>query len=515
MSDGGRLSRLGLPLVLLLALGLFAWGIDWGLPSWRGWAGDELLPQSVSQGLAKRFSGGWHTKYPPFHYYLLALVQTPIRRLLQGTDRFEVHEHLMLAGRWLSVTLALGTVWLIYRTGREIYGRRGAVFAGLAAALMPTLVYFAKTANVDGPFLFWIAASLLFYVRLLDRHRLRDYVLFTACAFVAVATKDQAYGLYVLSPLVILPSLRRHLGAGWVKTLLDRRVLAAVATAVVVFVLSFNIPWNSRGFSRHVGLLTGSQSEEAQAYPNSPSGHLQNMAQALRDLEFCVGAPVFAAALLGIGWTFFQALFQENRRERSRLGALLVLGLSYCLTFLSVVLFSRDRYVLPLGLILALFAGHLFGALTAPGAWRSLRIGAATAALAYSFLLALSVDLRMVNDSRYDAERWLRDRAPLPRQAVAVGRAKHSPRISVVEWRQVWRTEGRVLQRPGTRFVVVNLSDLRSPEERRLYERLRAGEFGHRLAESSRWRSPWDRLDTRGRFTTLDLVNPRLEVYER
>jgi 4-amino-4-deoxy-L-arabinose transferase-like glycosyltransferase len=490
--------RAGLPLVLLLALALFAWGIDWGLPSWRGWAGDEILPQSVAQGLAKRFSGGWHTKYPPFHYYLLALVQTPVRRLLQGADRFAVHQYLMLAGRWLSVALALGTVWLIYRTGREIYGRRGAVFAGLAVALMPTLVYFAKTANVDGPFLFWIAASFLFYVRLLDRHRPRDYVLFTACAFVAVATKDQAYGLYVLSPLVILPSLRRHLGAGWVKTVLDRRVIATVATAAVVFLLAFNIPWNYKGFSRHVGLLTGSQSEDAQAYPNSPSGHLQNLAQALRDLELCVGAPVFAAALLGIGWSFYQG----DRRERSRLGALLVLGLSYYLTFLSVVLFSRDRYVLPLGLILALFAGHL-------------RTGAAVAALAYGFLLALSVDLRMVNDSRYDAERWLRDRAPLPRQAVAVGRAKHSPRIAVVEWRQVWRTGGRALQRPGTRFVVVNRSDLRSPEERRLYERLRSGEFGHRLAESFRWRSAWDRLDTRGRFTTLDLVNPRLEVYER
>lgn len=503
--------RLSLSLVLLLALALFAYGISWGLPSPRGWAGDEILPQAVRHAVAKGFSGGWHTKYPPFHYVLLALVQTPLRWLRAS------HETLMLAGRWLSVVMALGTVWLIYRTGREIYGRRAAIFAALTTALIPPFVYFAKTANVDGPFLLWVAASFLFYVRILDRHRLRDYVLFAVCAMLAVGTKDQAYGLYVLSPLPILLSLHRHRAregaSGWLGTLLDRRVLAAAGAGVVAFVLVFQLPWNLRGFVRHVGLLTGSQSEEAQAYPNSPSGHLQSFVQTSRHIQLCLGAPLYLAALIGSGWAFRRG---ADPRERSRLAALAVLGLSYYLTFLSVVLFSRDRYVLPLVLILALFAGRLLDDFTARGEpWRPLRIALVAAALIFSVLYALSADLNMVNDSRYAAERWLQDQAPLPRQAAAVGRIKHAPRIETIDWPRVFRKNGRVLQRRGLRYVVVNVTDLRSPEERAVYERLLAGEFGYRLVKEFQWQSSWDLLDTSGSYTTLDLVNPRIAVFER
>ncbi len=310
--------RLSLALVLLLALALFAYGISWGLPSQRGWAGDEILSQAVATAVAKGFSRGWHTKYPPFQYVLLALVQTPLRWLHVS------RETLMLAGRWLSVVMALGTVWLIYRTGREVYGRRSAVFAGLAAALMPPFVYFAKTANVDGPFLLWVAASFLFYVRIFDRHRLRDYVLFAVCAMLAVGTKDQAYGLYVLSPLPILVSLHRHRVregvAGWLGTLLDRRVLAAAGAGVLAFVLVFQIPWNPRGFQRHIGLLTGQQSEEAQVYPNTPLGHLWNLAQTAKHLQFSLGWPLVLAAVAGAVQTFRRGADPRERTRSRRLG---------------------------------------------------------------------------------------------------------------------------------------------------------------------------------------------------
>ena len=125
------------------------------------------------------------------------------------------------------------------------------------------------------------------------------------------------------------------------------------------------------------------------------------------------------------------------------------------------------------------------------------------------------VDLNMVKDSRYAAERWLHDQAPLPRQAAAVGRLKHAPRIETIDWPRVYRTEGRVLQRRGLRYVVVSVTDLRSPEERAVYEQLLAGQFGYRLVKEFRWQSPWDLLDTRGSYTTLDLVNPRIAVFER
>jgi hypothetical protein len=515
-----HLPRAPLFLLLALAFGLFAYGISWGLPSWRGWAGDELIPPFVARASERGFSGGWHTKYPPFHYLLLAAVQAPVRWAheggLAGGSRFELHNRLFLAGRWLSVALALGTVVLAAQAGRRLSDARAGLFAGLAAALMPPLVYFAKTANVDGPSLFWMAASLVFFLRILDRHRLSDYVLFPVTAMLAVATKDPSYGLYVLSPLPILLSLHRHRAAcgepaGWWRTLLDRRAMAAAAAGLATLLLAFGIPWNLKGFLGHVETLTGPQSEEPREYPNTPLGHLHNLGQTLWHVRFCLGWPFFVAALLGIFWIFRRG----DARERFGAGALLLLALSYDLTFLSVVLFSRARYVLPIALIFALFAGRFLADFTAPGRLRGLRVAAVGAAVAWSLLGALGVDLRMAHDSRYAVEEWLHPRTPLRGQALGVGREKHLPRIATVEWRRVWRNRERVLEDPRARYLVVNVTDLRTPRERELYEELLAGAHGWRLSHHEQWESPWDFLDLSGSLTTLSLVNPKLAVFER
>ncbi len=121
---------------------------------------------------------------------------------------------------------------------------------------MPPFVYFAKTANPEMPMLFWLALSLWLYLRVLRRHRLRDWLLLAVTAALAVGSKDQAYGFYVLAPLALLPSLAHHRRAegkpGGLHTLLDPRVLLAVAAGLVAFALAFNLPTNWQGFQRHL-----------------------------------------------------------------------------------------------------------------------------------------------------------------------------------------------------------------------------------------------------------------------
>ena len=48
---------------------------------------------------------------------------------------------------------------------------------------------------------------MVFYLQLLETGRLRDYMLFAAAATLSVCTKDQAYGLYLLLPLVIVEQI--------------------------------------------------------------------------------------------------------------------------------------------------------------------------------------------------------------------------------------------------------------------------------------------------------------------
>jgi len=519
MTPPRRLSH-PLLLVLLLAFPLFAWGISWGLPSRLGWAGDEILPEVVDEAVRQGFAGGWYAKYPPVHYLLLAALHAPVRALAgDGLSPPELNHRLILAGRWLSVLLALGVVWAVYRAAREVTGRRGAALAALAVALMPPFVYFAKTANPEMPMLFWLALSLWLYLRVLRRHRLRDWLLLAVTAALAIGSKDQAAGFYLLAPLALLPSLARHRRAagkpGGLHTLGDARVLGALAVGLLTLALAFNLPRNWSGFREHVRFLAGTESPagEAREHPATVAGHLANLAQNLEHLAFCLGWPLFA--LCGAGVAAVVARWREPRARR--LLALLLLGVSYTATFLAPILFSRDRYTLPLALLLAPCGGALLERLLAAARRpaRALLAAALLAVFGWSALRAVSVNRRMTHDSRYLAEAWLAANGVPPKSAVAIGRPRHVPRINRMDWRRLRKRGGALLQRWAPDYVVVNVSDLRTPFEHSIHDQLLSGTLGYRPARRFHWTSKWDVLSTRGVLTTLDLVNPHLAVFFR
>ncbi len=514
-----RLSGYSLALTALLVCAgvLFVLGITWGLPSWRGWAGDEIRPNQVAFAFRRAFSGGWHTKYPPFHYYVLALVQMPLRALAgvgpvpaKGID---FNSWLFVLSRLVSVAMALGAVGAIAAVGRSVSGPRAGLFAGALVATGAPFVYFAKTANVEMPFLFWFALSLVFFVRLLDGHRMRDYLAFAACAVFAITSKDQAYGLYLFAPLAVLPSLaraRRQEGArgGLLAAVVDRRILVVLGFGLGLAAAIYNWGWNFGGFLAHVRTLLGPQSEEAKAFANTPAGHLGNLLENFSHLRFCLGWPAFVASILGAGF----AVAKVRGREGRLLGALALLGVSYYVTFLMPILFSRDRYVLPLALLLALFGGRFLAAITDSDRPAARLLGgiAGVAVLGYGVLYALSIDRRMIYDARYQAEAFARDNGG-PGVSLALGRAKHAPRLPHAGWASF----PGVLERRTPEIVAINVIDLRTPAEHAGYERMESGEVGYFLAKRFEWSSSWDVLDTRGTYSSLVFVNPEVAVFRR
>ena len=62
--------------ILALSLLLAGHGMSWGLPG--GWAQDEIGTRDITAGLSQWFVGGWYHRYPPLHFYLLALVHLPL-----------------------------------------------------------------------------------------------------------------------------------------------------------------------------------------------------------------------------------------------------------------------------------------------------------------------------------------------------------------------------------------------------------------------------------------------------
>ncbi len=519
------------PIAALLAwaLLLFGVGMSWGMPSWVGWAGDELHPTSWTMAISPATPIGWHARYPPLHFAVLAGLSWPYRALAErgpGVDLPAEIVHLTYFARAISLVMALAAVYFLYLAGCEIYGRRRAFFAACSMVSVAPFVYYAKMANLDSPYVCWFALSLLFFVRILKRHRMRDYLLFAAAAAAAVCTKDQAYGLYTLLPLPIVYGLYRREYrdrgpvAGLARAVVDRRMLAAAGAAAVLFALFQDIPFDPQRFAIHVKLLLGPMSQGYTDFSDTASGHRELLILFLKQIAFALDYALTAACLAGIGlaaWRAFGKGIDPRQRQEGRLLlACLVAVFSYWATFLNLILFSFDRYVLPVSIVLALFSGYALGELVRPAArQRALRWAVVAAVAVYSMLYASSIDFRLLADTRYSVEDYVAAHARRPDSVAAVGRRKHIPRFRWIPWDRAIRSHGRVFENLEPEYVAVNVTDFRHEREKEIYRRLASGELGYRLVFVRQTKPFLDILSRDDVDSSQRFVDPEIALFER
>lgn len=531
-----RTERRPLFAVLGWALVLFSCGIWWGLPNDFTWAGDELNPSTWHQAINPATPRGWHARYPPLHFALLEGVSWPLRAAAQhglsAPTKAQLNVQLIYLSRGVSLVMALATLWLLYRAAREIYGPRSARWSVFILASVAPYVYYAKMANLDAPYVMWFTLSLWMFLRILKTHRLPDYLLFAAAAAAAVCTKDQAYGLYTLAPLPIALSLWRReyrdraptLWAGLGRTLVDRRIWAAAITAAVLFAVFQDLLFDFHRFPIHLRLLRGPMSENYQDYDGDPGGQLQLLRTFLGLVGFSLNPLLSVACMVGLAWVLLRrrlgraaAAAPELDEEASGLlRSAFVLVLSYYVTFLVLILFCYDRYVLPVTVVMALFGGLALGALTRPeGRWRTARRALAAAIALYSMLYAASVDFRLLAESRYDVEEWVAQHAHEPGSVIAIGRHHHIPRFRWVRWERALLDDGEILRRERPEFVVINLTDLRHAAEQDLARRLESGAMGYRLALRHQGTALLDLGPQANANSSQRFINPEMAVYER
>lgn len=405
------LSRL-LLVILAVSFLLNVTGIGWGLPSMHGWALDEITPVKVLAGMEQGFSHGWHGEYPPLHFYILSVFYLPFillqhLHLIDIKSNFTIYTLLFYLGRLFSVLLATVIVYLVYRIGCELFDRRAALFSALITALMGPFVYYAKMTNVDIPYIFWFVLSLLFFVRILKTHRQADYLLFALTAIAAICTKDQAFGLYVLTPIPIVLSgyfyqKTQNPEITFRRVLFDRKIWIASGAAVLLFALIHNVVFNLSGFIGHVRLIIGPSSEGYRMYPGTVSGQGRMFWQALKHLQFLFGWPLAVVCLLGLA----TALLQKKRNRL--LLSLFVPAISYYIFFIGAVMYHYDRFLIPIAILLSFFGGKgLADWLVVERGFRQGRKIIVSLFVGYSLWYAASVNINMIVDSRYKIEAWM------------------------------------------------------------------------------------------------------------
>jgi len=505
--------------VLSLSLALCAWGLRYGLPNVYTWAQDEIIPAEVLDGLQQRFSNGWASRYPPLHYGFLALAYAPVRMASEPvavSHESKTYERLFVTGRLLSLAMALLTLLLLHACAVETVGRGAAPFAALCLALSPTFVYYSKFANLDGPYLFWFALSLLHLLRFLRTRTTGALLIAAAAAALSIGTKDQAYALFALLPLVVVPAVaeaRRREGraAARFAVLRDERVLLPLLAAGVILVAAHNLLFNASGFARHFELITGDASRDYRMFDKSLVGEWRLLVLALRLVVFVLGEPAALLALVGV-------LLAWRAREGRLLSTLLPL-LSAQLLFLGVVLYAYDRFLLPHAFVLSLFAARAFASFG-----RASRAAALLAVLGYGVLRCVSLDLLLENDARYAVERWFQGNVEKQSRIAVLGTLEYMPRLHGFNWKQ--RTElERAVAGMNPDYVVVNAdfaARAEDPRARDLYAKLASGEAGYELVLAERTRLAWPfQLDEYVRArgdalpSNLDKLNPEIRVYRR
>ena len=316
---------------------------------------------------------------------------------------------LALIGRLVSVAAGVGTLLAIYACGARAFGRRAGVLAAAMFAVVTPFVYYAKTANLDVPYLFWFALSMVCYLRLLDGLALRDFIGLAACATLAICTKDQAYGLYLLMPLAIVHRMwqaNREAGERhplW-RALFDRRLRWAAIVALVLFACVHNVAFNARGFWEHVRFITGGKRDlprlraeprwTDRAVPADRGHHPHGL-----------GWPMFLVSVAGIVGRTGHAVASPGR-AMARLARRVVLpgpSSTSCSTTTTASC-CRSAWCC------RCFGGLAFDRWLAGHRGRTWRVAGAAAVFACTVMYATLVDVVMLRDSRYAVEQWLASR---------------------------------------------------------------------------------------------------------
>ncbi|HEX7666925.1 MAG TPA: glycosyltransferase family 39 protein, partial [Polyangiaceae bacterium] len=405
--------------ILLAAALVRLVGLTWGLPSSDGWDNDGIAPRDFLPGLIETFTPGHYFTYPPAQFVVLAILSLPVTLVMVASaPSLSPHDIIAEAvkvpfmtayaviARAVAIAMSVATIWAIAKMVELAAGKRAATLAAAACATNVILTYYGQTTNLDGPYTFWACFSLLELVRVIandEPRRLRRVAIFGA---LAVATKDQAYAIFVLSiPLALV---------GWSLTSTFPRANAravvrelAIAAGVGLVLLLFvdGALLNPSGFRERVAFLTGPASQPYAYYSADLHG------RSLAAWDSLVKFPSYYPILYALPITFGLARL-VSLEKRSRIVALVPLFaiVSFTLFFNCVARRTEHRFLLPQMTLWGAYAGIGADWMLSLGpeiAKRVTRVVLAGAVMWGAFL-AVDVEANLLLDPRYDAEEWLR-----------------------------------------------------------------------------------------------------------
>ncbi len=400
--------------ILLVAAGLRLAGLSWGLPASDGWDDDGFTPRNFLTALALTWKPGSYFTYPPLHAIwlailnfpsiVIALLHAPSLRQPDVIGEFIKPEHMTwfaVTGRLVSLVLSLGIIGIVHEMARLVAGKRAGLFAAAACTLNFGLTYYGQVGNLDVPYLFWGLLSLLWCMRAVIEQQVRRWWGAALFAAAAVATKDQAYALFLLSlPLFLIFCFAVD---EWTRANARKIALtllpAAVVALIAVLLLDGAIT-NPGGFVKRLGFLAGPASQSYAEYWHGPAGWTALLGDMMR--TYAHGYGLAALGLTGIGvW-----LTGARRNVAGFLPLLAIISFTVCFNF--AALRSDDRFLLPQAVLACVYIGIAVEMIGHARPWlRRTAQGVVAVTALLALHQAIAINAAMLFDPRYDAESWM------------------------------------------------------------------------------------------------------------
>jgi 4-amino-4-deoxy-L-arabinose transferase-like glycosyltransferase len=403
--------------VLLVALALRLWGIDFGLP----YVVHPDEPYWITHALKALKTGDLNPHefiYPSFYFYQtlleylvyygagrllgafnsLADLREPI--ILIGGSGLTTLRVIFMVGRIPSLLMGLGTAALAFDLGRRMFRSvLAGTLAGLWVAVSPALVTGSRYMVPDGPLAFMTTLVLWSAWRMVENGRTRDYVL--TAIFVGLAGSMK----YNALPFAVAPVLAHFLRPGN-RGLRDLRLYALGVIAVAAFIITTPyavLDWPTFKNGAFVDILH---------YTGGHAGSTGSSLAWYLEYFWATEGPVLALAAAG-------GILGSVRRSRGVI-LIAVSGLAYLL-LIGGLSYHNERTALPMVPVFALLAAYcsieLLAALSRDGERPRAYISAAAVLIAITLIFPLATAVRDTvrltsPNSRDTARDWITAELP-------------------------------------------------------------------------------------------------------
>ena len=351
-----------LVVVLVVAMALRLKGVAWGLP-FSFVNADESVVVPKAFGVARGGLNPQFFYYPSFFFYLVGavyLIAAPVlwalrevNPLAMGTFIVDPGPYFLLA-RLVSVAAGTASVYLLYRIGREAFGRPSGLVAALLLAVAPLHVAYSHMAVTD---VTATALALLAFLLLLQAARgagRRRLVAGAIAAGLATSTKYNLGALLLPATVAAVYACRgevaRRVAAGGRAALLWPRLLVTrvYAPMLVAFLVASPFVVLDPGHFLHDFVRQNRIMDRGWlGFENVGNGFWYNLAT---NLGGTLGVVLLVLVLAGLAW----ALWRHTPADL----VLAPYAIAY-FVYISTWKELADRYLLPILPLVLLLAARM------------------------------------------------------------------------------------------------------------------------------------------------------------